>query len=616
VLHAATGRRILVGLILGGLAYAGAPAFAQGQLEIRISDLQTRSFPEVSVYLSVFDGSGRRVPGLPSGAFSVFEDQAEIAPEQVQQLELGTRQVFVLDTSAAMGVRDSQGRTRFDLVRSALLAWWRGPAAGTLGIDDLSLLTSDGVLVSHSSNAAELSAALAALRPTFPDRTPDLSLLLDALTLLADPGPRVGMPAAVVFVTPGLSRVAPAAMENALFRADDANALAYFIVASGAPLPNPDPLLLLAQETGGSRIAFDPELGLSALADRLIGQRTQYVLDYASRVQSSGDHALEIHISADGRDAASPPRSFSAEVLPPAVTFVRPPGNILRTSTDPTLSLDRLPPTSQALQVLVTFDDGSPRPVTHSQLLVDGQIVDQRTEPPFERFEWNLSAYPASGQHTLQAVVWDSLGLQGSSEPLTVDIQVQPAPGGLVALRRAVVPLAVALGLLILGTGAATRILALGSAARTPRRDPRPAREPRRRTGMRLLPFHAAEAWLVVENGAPPAMEPFPLAGVDVIVGRDPSVAGLVLEDASVSGWHASLIRQADGEYLVRDQGSEAGTWVNYDPVPEPGRRLEHGDLLQVGRVSLRFKMVQPRTRRVIRALPLDPSQPIEGPSS
>jgi predicted component of type VI protein secretion system len=93
-------------------------------------------------------------------------------------------------------------------------------------------------------------------------------------------------------------------------------------------------------------------------------------------------------------------------------------------------------------------------------------------------------------------------------------------------------------------------------------------------------------------------------------------VAGLVLEDASVSGWHASLIRQADGEYLVRDQGSEAGTWVNYDPVPEPGRRLEHGDLLQVGRVSLRFKMVQPRTRRVIRALPLDPSQPIEGPSS
>jgi predicted component of type VI protein secretion system len=111
-------------------------------------------------------------------------------------------------------------------------------------------------------------------------------------------------------------------------------------------------------------------------------------------------------------------------------------------------------------------------------------------------------------------------------------------------------------------------------------------------------------------------MEPFPLAGVDVIVGRDPSLAGLVLDDASVSGWHASLIRQADGEYLVRDQGSEAGTWVNYDPVPEPGLRLEHGDLLHVGRVSLRFKMVHPRTRRVIRAIPLDPTSTAERPTS
>lgn len=616
MLHAATGRRILVGLILGGLAFAGGPASAQGQLEIRISDLQAQSFPEVSVYLSVFDGSGRRVPGLPSGAFTVFENQAEIAPEQVQQLEVGTRQVFLLDTSAAMGVRDSQGRTRFDFVRSALLAWWRGSDASALGIDDLSLLTSDGVLVSHSSNAAELSAALAALEPTFPDRSPDLSLLLDAFTLLAEPGLRPGMPAAVVFVTPGLSRVAPAAMENALFRAHEANALVYFVVASGAPLPNPDPLLLLAQETGGSRIAFDPELGLTALAGRLIGQRTQYVVDYSSRVQSSGDHAVEIHIAADGREAASPPVTFSAEVHPPSVTFVRPPGSILRTSSDPTLTLNSLPPTSQALQVLVTFDDGNPRPVTQSQLLVDGQIVDHRTEPPFERFEWNLSAYPASGEHILQAVVWDSLGLQGSSEPHAVDVQVQPAPGGLVALRRAVVPLAIALGLLILGTGAATRILALGSSSRAPARDPKPAREPRRRAGMRLQPSHAAEAWLTVENGAPPAMEPFPLAGVDVIVGRDPSVAGLVLEDPSVSGWHASLIRQADGEYLVRDQGSEAGTWVNYDLVPEPGRRLEHGDLLQVGRVSLRFKMVHPRTRRVIRAIPLDPTHQIEGPTS
>jgi predicted component of type VI protein secretion system len=54
---------------------------------------------------------------------------------------------------------------------------------------------------------------------------------------------------------------------------------------------------------------------------------------------------------------------------------------------------------------------------------------------------------------------------------------------------------------------------------------------------------------------------------------------------------HARLIRQADGDYLLRDQGSVAGTWVNYDLIPSEGRRLRNGDLVQLGRVEFRFQL-------------------------
>jgi predicted component of type VI protein secretion system len=113
------------------------------------------------------------------------------------------------------------------------------------------------------------------------------------------------------------------------------------------------------------------------------------------------------------------------------------------------------------------------------------------------------------------------------------------------------------------------------------------------------------EGWITPENGSAPP-EPYLLAGLDVILGRDPSFAGLVIDDPSVSGLHAAVIRQADGEYLIRDQGSVAGTWVNSEQVPETGRRLKHGDLIHLGRVALRFRLASPRHPRTVRVISLD----------
>ncbi|UCF61699.1 MAG: FHA domain-containing protein, partial [Anaerolineaceae bacterium] len=79
--------------------------------------------------------------------------------------------------------------------------------------------------------------------------------------------------------------------------------------------------------------------------------------------------------------------------------------------------------------------------------------------------------------------------------------------------------------------------------------------------------------------------------GVEFIFGSDPSMTSAPLLDPSVAGIHARLTRQAAGDYLIRDQGSIAGTWINFELVPDEGHLLKHGDLIHIGRQVFRFRL-------------------------
>jgi predicted component of type VI protein secretion system len=57
-------------------------------------------------------------------------------------------------------------------------------------------------------------------------------------------------------------------------------------------------------------------------------------------------------------------------------------------------------------------------------------------------------------------------------------------------------------------------------------------------------------------------------------------------------------LRQEDGSYRLSDEGSVAGTWINYTPVSHGGARLEHGDLIHVGRIGFRFTLREPARLR------------------
>jgi pSer/pThr/pTyr-binding forkhead associated (FHA) protein len=103
-----------------------------------------------------------------------------------------------------------------------------------------------------------------------------------------------------------------------------------------------------------------------------------------------------------------------------------------------------------------------------------------------------------------------------------------------------------------------------------------------------------------------PEVPSFHLVGTDIILGRDAALSAVHLDDPSVSGLHSRLTRLANGDYLIRDQDSIAGTWVNYTPVPDHGTVLHHGDLIHVGRIEYRFVLAHPPRAKEIRVSPLN----------
>jgi FHA domain/zinc-ribbon domain len=90
---------------------------------------------------------------------------------------------------------------------------------------------------------------------------------------------------------------------------------------------------------------------------------------------------------------------------------------------------------------------------------------------------------------------------------------------------------------------------------------------------------------LVVRFGGGRAGESFRPAGARTRIGRSPECE-IFLDDVTVSRNHAVLVER-DGRFLVEDQGSLNGTFVNRRRIDSVV--LANGDELQIGKYRLTF---------------------------
>jgi hypothetical protein len=427
---------------------------------------------------------------------------------------------------------------------------------------------------------AAFSDALTAYSPALQVISPSLNTLSTALDVVTGKPPQAGMKRVIVYVTSPPSQDGLPTLQGLTQRAMDAQVRVFvWIVAStnSFSLSSTTALENLASQTGGQYVLFSGQEPLPGLETYLAPLRHTYRLTYTSKILASGGHTLAARVNLNGETFTSVDLSFDLNIEPPNPMLVAPPDQIVRKAPDDrTLDPTLFQPTQQGIDVIVEFPDGRKRDLVSTTLYVDDQKVAENTTAPFDHFVWNLSSYTASGQHILQVEAVDSFGLSKKSLgiPVTVTV-VQPKTGLLPFLARN--NLWVALIAVLFAGIVLSVVLASGRIKRRPRpvkRDsgldpltqPVPAEPVKRKP---RLPWtrqaKPTEAYLMRlrEDGEPMTSPPILLAAPEITFGSDPIHATRVLDDPSVSPLHARL-HQENGEYILTDEKSTAGTWVNY----------------------------------------------------
>jgi FHA domain-containing protein len=102
----------------------------------------------------------------------------------------------------------------------------------------------------------------------------------------------------------------------------------------------------------------------------------------------------------------------------------------------------------------------------------------------------------------------------------------------------------------------------------------------------RVVIFSAMKV-LVAKNG-PLEGSTYPIES-RVLIGRD-GECDIQVIDQSVSRKHACVLEQNDGSVLVRDLGSDNGTWLGKQPVSEA--LLQPGDEIAIGETRFEYREV------------------------
>jgi hypothetical protein len=604
-------------LIVLGAAVFSTPhpwVAAQGTLTVEISTPDASAFPVVSTLFDIYGVDGQFVTGLTEQDVTALEDGRPIPLDSLEETTPGVQLVVAVNPTAALAVRDPKGLSRYDKVKQALITWAESLPEGNT--DDLSLVASGGSLLVHRP-VDEWLRNFSGYTPDTRRGIPSLQSLNLALDALEARPTQPGTKKAILFISPHLTPETFDGVDSVIQRANDVDARIFvWLLDSGAFFTGPGAQALqrLAVETGGQ---FYPYSGIEAIPDLesyLGSLRFLYKATYTSRITQSGTHTLSLQVTTGEGQAVSPEQTFEVTVEPPSAVLLSPPLKIVR-QTDPEdqYNLETLAPFSQSLEILVEFPDDHPRDLARTTLLVDGQAVAENTAEPFDTFSWDLASYQVSGMHQLAVEIEDVLGLKRTSLSVPVEVTVVQPPSGFAAFlerNRA----AVTTGAVVLAGVVLMLVVLISGRLRMPStKERRKARKSETDPVTQPVVVQAEKAretkssplsWLRVRPVIAPAYfarvtpdglqtpgAPIALTAREATFGTDPVQATNVLDDPSVSPLHCRLRQDDRGNFTIYDQGSISGTWVNFEAVGREGRRLAHGDIVNIGTLSFRFVM-------------------------
>lgn len=624
-------RKILLLLLLGGFSLPVALVHAQGTASINLFQADSSRFPTITALLDVFDESGKFVTGLTASDLNILENGQNLGtPASFEQLQQPLRVVVAVNAGSALAIRDGLGFSRYDKALNVLKNWVADQPASSP--DDFALVWNGGIIGSQLT-ATDWLARIENFDPALRNSTPSLTALAFALDVAQQAPAEPGGKKAILLLSPHLETRDINALPDLRNRARQAGVRIFVWLVDSPDYFNhsgAQALFDLAAETGGQAVTFSGNETLPNLEEWVASLRYVYRLSYQSAVRETGQHSFTVLLNASNLQLTSNPLSFQIQIEPPNPVLLAPPVQIVRQNLVDQFDIENSLPKTQEIAIIVEFKDNVKRSLARTTLYVDGKIADENTAPPFDKFTWDLSGYLASGEHTLQVEAVDTLGLSKMSIPVPVEVIVVQPPGGiwgLILRNRAAVTVSiiiaaglVLLGILFFGGRKTLHALAERRRARALRLDP--VTQPvviEETAAARGYPFPWLRrkapppiAYLVklTIDGQPASGDPIPLTGRELTFGTDPTQATNVFDHPSLSSLHARLRQDEHGNFLLMDQNSVAGTWVNYQPAPKEGWTLKHGDVIHFGQLTYRFIFTKPPApqKPIVTPLPADDS--------
>lgn len=571
--------------------------------DLRITSVDTSAFPTVAVRVLTTSGGGAPIDDL--SRLVLRENGVPIPDTTAAQTPVGVDVVMVLDANPDfLQFDDNSGLSRRHKV-AASIGRYAEQFMNPAGMDRVSIIAPDesgagaAFLARDATRPDEVAAAVNAYNPIPPRVTPLQTMLTAAIEhLAAAGGERFG---AVLLFTDG------ARLNSQL----DYPTLVQSATAAGIPVY----VAILGAEASTEEIAnaaglFSPTNGLlvhmpepdatDPIFDLFRSQGAQTELSYRSALRQNGTHEVSVSVG-NVRDTAE----FDLSLAAPEVVITTPETTVRRAGSAVDTPLPLLQPAALPLTVQLTWGDGRPRRLTEIAFRVDGApqplAADARPDGSGRLpLLWDISERDA-GTYRLEVDVADELGFRASAAPLEITIEIaRPSPPTpTVAPTRAPLPVpsmesaggwAILLLPLLLAGGALAWVMARrrrGRAAPEPEPPPRiiPAAQP---------PNDRHVAVLEWSEGPKSPGDRIELLASDVTLGRETEAVDIVIDEPTVSRLHARIRRNAAGEYWLFDEGSAGGTFLNYEQLGLAPRRLEHGDTIQLGRVTLQFRLELP----------------------
>jgi hypothetical protein len=591
------------------------PSLITGKAGMRVSDVSTDDFPQIRFELEAYNAGGFFITTLfPSSVEIVEEDRAFMA-NQVALMEPGLQTIVAINPGILF-LNTYLGYTNWDRIRFALQNWVEGVPPGKP--DNFNLIGGETARELNYVSPRAFSNILESYQPNFMVEAPSLYSLATALDVAAEPLENARSKRAILWITPTLNntllQLLPSFIEQAEAQGVTVN---IWLVGTAFAADSQSAFLMkeFAERTNGSFFLYTGLEFLPDIEDYVQPLRYYYQVGYSSLVTEPGTHAFNVNVYYEQLTLRSTQQSFEVQLLPPNPIFLSPPYDIEQTWEIAANAIEaRLKPESVVLRLLVEFPDGIQRTITSSRLYVDGELYQENTSPPHDRFDWYIGDTTESGTHVLQAEITDGLGFTSETIEIPVTLTVGDKPMTFFANQRLVTAVAVTVAALILITVitlAGHRRGSLMEQRQLSRAHQDPLTQPvsipqEFSTATRKL---ATEAETEPANDIPAAyMEQITPAKLVFLSPDSPSESEMMIvlesdeltigssrdadftfKKTSISPQHAIIKRSEQGVFTVFDCDSLTGTWVNYAPVGKHGVQLNQGDLIQLGQEVFRY---------------------------